>query len=168
METHQKAEVKPQTGGVVTPLGVSNRAGMVQPLVVKKLPPDNNTRMKLIGVVIIVVLLGVGTGYVLSGATAKTGGPAPTSNVAKEDSGGKVDESVFSDTATGVMHEGGLEGEGTHYLDTGNGAEKYVYLLSTVMDLQSFVGKKVEVHGQTLAADKAGWLMDVGRVKIVE
>jgi hypothetical protein len=167
---------KPQSGEVVIQpkpilggVGVQPPVG-VQPAVVKKLPTDNNTRMKLIALALVVVLLGVGTGYVLSGTNAKTGGPAPTSDVAEKPAGGDtaVNESVFSDTATGVLHEGGIEGEGTHYLDTGNGPEKYVYLLSTIMDLQSFVGKKIEVHGQTLGAESAGWLMDVGQVKIVD
>jgi hypothetical protein len=75
---------------------------------------------------------------------------------------------MFPDSAQGTLHEGGIEGEGTHHLDTGAGAEKYVYLLSTVLDLNSFVDKKVEVYGQTLAAEHAGWLMDVGRVKVIE
>jgi hypothetical protein len=34
--------------------------------------------------------------------------------------------------------------------------------------LDSFVGKKVEVSGQTLAAEHAGWLMDVGRIKVIQ
>ncbi len=136
--------------------------------VVKKLPADNNAKMKLFGIGLVVVLAGVATGYMLSGASASSGEPTPTSNVAEEKAGVTVDESAFPDVATGILNEGGIEGEGTHYLDTGLGAEKYVYLLSTVIDLQSFVGKKVEVNGQTLAAENAGWLMDVGRVKVLE
>jgi len=34
--------------------------------------------------------------------------------------------------------------------------------------LQSFVGKKVMVWGQTIAAQQAGWLMDVGKIKVTE
>lgn len=149
---HQAEHVQPAVG--------------VQPPVVKKLPVDNNTKMKVILTGVIVVLVGVGTGYALSGVSAEVGSPTPTSNVAENPEGGtKVDESIFSDSAQGVLHEGGIEGEGTHYLDTGLGEEKYVYLLSTVLDLDSFIGKKVEVQGQTLAAENAGWLMDVGKIK---
>lgn len=133
--------------------------------VVHKLP-ESNTKMKSIIIGLIVIAAGVGTGYLLAGAKAENGGPTPTSNVAKNEDV-KVNEEVFSDKATGTLHEGGIEGEGTHYLDTGAGEEKYVYLLSTVLDLDSFVGKKVEIQGQTLAAEHAGWLMDVGKIKEV-
>jgi hypothetical protein len=34
------------------------------------------------------------------------------------------------------------------------------------VDLDKYVGKKVKVFGQTLAAQKAAWLMDVGRVEL--
>lgn len=136
--------------------------------VVHKLPETKSTKMKSLLVGVIVILAGVGTGYMLSGASAKGTTPAPTSNVAENPESPEVDETVFSDTAVGTLHEGGIEGEGTHYLDTGAGEEKYVYLLSTVLNLDSFVGKKVEVAGQTLAAEHAGWLMDVGRIKEVK
>ena len=139
-----------------------------QPRVVKKFSTDNNTKVKLILSVLVVVLAGVGTGYALSGVSANGKTPTPTSNVS-ENPGGEtqIDDSIFSDSATGVLHEGGLEGEGTHYLDTDLGEEKYVYLLSTVLDLDPFIGKKVEVQGQTLAAETVGWLMDVGKIKEV-
>jgi hypothetical protein len=48
------------------------------------------------------------------------------------------------------------------------GEHKYVYLTSSVVDLQSFVGKKVQVWGETLAGQSAGWLMDVGKVKVID
>jgi hypothetical protein len=48
------------------------------------------------------------------------------------------------------------------------GEDKYVYLTSTVIDLQSFVGKKVKVWGETLSGLHAGWLMDVGKIKVVK
>jgi len=35
-----------------------------------------------------------------------------------------------------------------------------------VIDLSGFVDKKVEIWGETLAAKKAGWLMDVAKVKV--
>jgi hypothetical protein len=147
------------------PVGEQHKVGG-QPPVVKKFGADDNTKMKVILTAIIVVIAGVGTGYTLSSASAESTSPTPTSNVADESSGGvNIDESMFSDTATGVLNEGGIEGEGTHYLDTGLGEEKYVYLLSTVLDLDPFIGKKVEVQGQTLAAENAGWLMDVGKIK---
>jgi len=34
--------------------------------------------------------------------------------------------------------------------------------------LDQFVGRKIQIWGETYKAQKAGWLMDVGRVKILE
>jgi len=53
-------------------------------------------------------------------------------------------------------------------LERTGGASQNVYLTSTVIDLQSFVGKNVQVWGDTLSGQKAGWLMDVGKIKTVE
>lgn len=50
----------------------------------------------------------------------------------------------------------------------GIGPSQYAYLTSTVIDLSAFTGKKVQVWGQTIAGKKAGWLMDVGKVKVIE
>ncbi len=157
-------KVTPMTP-VAPPLPIATEAAKV----VKKLPVDNNTKVKFLASGLVVVLAGVATGWFLSGASAQMQEQTPTANVSENPQNvGEVDESVFSDTAQGELREGGIEGEGTHYLDTGLGEEKYVYLLSTVLDLDSFIGKKVEVRGQTLAAENAGWLMDVGRVKLLE
>ena len=122
----------------------------------------------LAGAIFLVTLLGVGTGWLLSGAKGK----GAASNMesapgAKSTSGeaGLNDELTFRDTAEGTLEEGGIEGEGTHHLVREGGPSKSVYLTSTVIDLQSFAGKKVQVWGETISARKAGWLMDVGRVE---
>lgn len=123
-------------------------------------------------IAIIVVLLGVLSGWFLS---VRNGGQKSVSFVNNQGTeGGKnkevglKDENTFRDAAEGVLLEGGINGEGTHHLDRGLGPDKYVYLNSTVIDLQRFVNKKVKVWGETVSAKKAGWLMDVGRVKITE
>jgi hypothetical protein len=36
------------------------------------------------------------------------------------------------------------------------------------VDLDEFDGKNVEIWGETVKAQKAAWLMDVGRVKLSE
>ena len=61
-----------------------------------------------------------------------------------------------------------MDGDGTHHLVRSADASKNVYMGSTVIDLQMFVGKKVKVTGQTISSKKAGWLMDVCKIKIVE
>lgn len=75
---------------------------------------------------------------------------------------------AFKDTATGEMAAGGLNGEGTHHLIRPGGASQTVYLVSSIVDLDQYVGKKVQVIGQTLKARRVGWLMDVGRIKPAE
>ena len=122
-----------------------------------------------------VILAGIATGWFLSGhslAGGKTGEAVETSkgvDVSKTEAG-LEDESAFSEKQSpeGILVEGGIEGEGTHHLDRGLGEDKYVYLTSTVIDLQSFVGKKVKVWGETLSGLQAGWLMDVGKIKVIE
>lgn len=150
-------------------LKVAGQAPVLSPKeVVHKLPESNSSKMKSIVIGLVVVLIGVGTGYLLSGASAKESGPVPTSNIAEGSKTAAVDESSLSEPEVGILNEGGIEGEGTHYLDRGAGADKYIYLLSTVLNLDSFVGKKVEIRGHTLGAEKARWLMDVGRIKEVK
>lgn len=117
-----------------------------------------------------VVLLGVVSGWLLSGGL-KNGSSSSQANVPgvteSKTEAGMADESTFKDTATGVLESGGMSGEGTHHLVRDGGASQYVYLTSTVIDLGSFEGKKVQVWGETVSAKKAGWLMDVGKVKVV-
>lgn len=120
------------------------------------------------------IMAGIVTGYLLSGYSFADGG---SKSVASEESkgvevseteAGLTDNGNFSDTAEGVLVEGGIEGEGTHHLDRGTGESKYVYLTSSVFDLQSFVGKKVQVWGETISGLHAGWLMDVGKLKVID
>ena len=62
---------------------------------------------------------------------------------------------TFKDTAIGVIQKGGTDGEGTHQLIRTGGPSQTVTLISSVIDLDQYVGKKVKVYGQTLAAQKA-------------
>lgn len=129
--------------------------------------------MKMILASFVVVLMGIGTGYLLSGSSAdggvSSGGGVAVSEGQKEGES-PVDESEITDSEApiGILAEGGIDGEGTHHLERPGGPSKYVYLTSTVLDLQSFVGKKVQVQGETLSAIKAGWLMDVIKIKTVD
>lgn len=134
-----------------------------------------NTPLILIGS-LVVVLAGVGTGWLLAGN--KVAGTATENNTAEvkdvvntEDEAGVKDESAFknSESPIGILQEGGTPGgEGQYHLERPGGPSQNVYLTSTVIDLKSFVGKKVQVWGETLSAQKAGWLMDVGKIKVVK
>lgn len=120
---------------------------------------------------VVVILVGVLAGYLLSrygksgimGAAVDQGKTVSTSTEK-----GITDSSTFSDVATGTIEKGGLGADGTHKLVRDGGSSQTVYLISSVVDLDEFVGKKIEVHGQTVKAQKAAWLMDVGYVKIVQ
>lgn len=127
------------------------------------------------GVILTVVLVGVGTGWFLSSGGVGTGGISGKVAVApgaKVEEGGKTlgleDTATFRDKAEGKLEEGGIDGEGTHHLVREGGESQNVYLTSSVIDLSQFVGKKVEVWGETNKAQKAGWLMDVGKIRILE
>lgn len=125
-------------------------------------------------VIIAVILAGAGTGWVLSkgGDSQKTEKNLAAAPGAEVESGGKEvgleDTATFRDRAEGNLEKGGIDGEGTHHLVRDGGPSQYVYLTSSVVDLDQFVGKKVEVWGETIGAEKAGWLMDVGRLKVLE
>ncbi len=80
---------------------------------------------------------------------------------------GSTDTKTFPDSAEGDLETNGVNGEGTHRLIRPGGESQTVYLTSSVLDLNQFVGKKVRVWGQTYAAKKAGWLMDVGKVEVL-
>jgi len=121
-------------------------------------------------VAVVVVGFGVLTGWLLSGAqNGKTQEKVTGTNVTQtKKEAGISDEKTFRDTAQGLMKEGGINGEGTHHLERDGGPSQYVYLTSSVIDLDSFVGKNVQVWGETIKGAKAGWLMDVGKVKVLD
>jgi len=75
---------------------------------------------------------------------------------------------AFKDTAIGTIEKGSINGEGTHILNRAGGATQRASLTSSVVDLDLFVGKKVEVKGETNASTKTSWLLDVGTIKIIE
>lgn len=114
----------------------------------------------------LIVLVGVGTGWLLTKNKGSLSSAPGTQSSSKE--AGVKDTSEFKDTATGTLEEGGISGEGQYHLTRQGGVSQTVYLTSTSVDLNPFVGKKVEVWGQTLSARKAGWLMDVGKISVVE
>ncbi len=77
-------------------------------------------------------------------------------------------DDTFKDFATGSVQEGGINGEGTHTLIREGGPSQSAALTSSTVDLSLFVGKKVEIKGQTNKSNKVSWLLDVGNIKIIE
>jgi len=77
-------------------------------------------------------------------------------------------EKAFKDSATGTLESGNINGEGTHILKREGGETQWAALISSTVDLDLFVDKKVEIEGETHSSTKANWLIDVGNIKIIE
>lgn len=126
----------------------------------------------LIFTVVIMILLGIGTGYIASSVsgnsrvTVSNSGQISSSEIKKGFTAGVSNTKQFPDTAEGVLKEGGVEGEGAFHLVRPGGDSQNVYLTSAVVDLSQFIDKKIKVWGQTQAAKHAGWLMDVGKIEV--
>lgn len=119
-------------------------------------------------VILSVITAGAFTGWRLSGKKLPEKSEKGSRQVQVGKEVGSKDEKTFRDKAEGILEEGGIEGEGTHHLVRDGGPSKYVYLTSSVVDLGEFSGRKVEVWGETFKGEKAGWLMDVGRIKVLD
>jgi len=127
------------------------------------------------GIILAIILAGGATGWFFanrsSGKVTQTsqlsGGAQVLEN--KKEVGIK-DEKTFRDYAVGriEINDNGEVPEGSHKLIRPGGPSQTAYLTSSVVDLNQFLGKCVEVWGETFAAQKVGWLMDVGRVKILD
>lgn len=139
------------------------------------LEPKNKISMKKTVIILLVVaLLGAGTGFFLAKSSDGGSGILPGTvslnkggNVQKGKTYGSKDTKTFKDTTEGVLKEGGIEGEGQYHLERPGGVSQNVYLTSSIVDLSEFKGKRIKVWGETQAAQKAGWLMDVGRVQVL-
>lgn len=136
--------------------------------------PKKRRDPKVLVLSIAVVLAGIGTGWALSGGTSADvinglngRKVAPGAQVSQTEAGVE-DEDVFGDSAEGILESGGIDGEGTHHLIREGGPQKYVYLTSTIIDLEGFTGKTVQVWGETIAAQSAPWLMDVGKIRVIK
>lgn len=156
---------------VSTPASAPAPTKMVKPLESAKkrqLPPFLKPLLIILGI----VLAGTVTGYLLSNRGGGMGLSSPSQlapgTELKGQEFGSKDTSAFPDTATGVLEKGGINGEGTHKLIREGGESQTAYLTSSLVNLDPLVGKKVQVWGETFKAQKAGWLMDVGRVKVLE
>jgi hypothetical protein len=148
-----------------------------KPTILKKFPTSGTKvggNLPLILGSILVVLLGVGTGWFLSGSrsTGDSGMPVAVEEGKGVETGNGVVElgeaGTEADEAEGTLMEGGVEGEGTYRLERDGGPARTVCLTSTVIDLSSFVGKKVKVWGETISPISCPWLMDVVKVKEAE
>ncbi len=123
---------------------------------------------KLVPLFVIIVLLGVASGYAMAKMGSKgtsvvgtTGGGSGQKIVGVLDVKGK-------DSAEGTLKAGGVENEGTHHLERPGGPSQNVYLTSSVIPLDDYAEKKVKVWGDTFSGQSAGWLMDVVKLEVIE
>jgi len=141
--------------------------------------PNSFVKEILLPVLVILVIIVTGglTGYLLNKNkgklttnTSSAGGQ--TSNSVKNGANeiGIKDEKQFPDKATGkiVVNDNKDVPDGTHKLLRPGGVSQTAYLTSSVVDMKSLEGKCVDMLGQTQAAKKAAWFMDVGWVKILD
>jgi hypothetical protein len=146
-------------------------------------PPVVNKLTFSLPLIIVLIVLGVLTGYLTSrsGGSVNSSSPSGSKELTPISSENITDKSSiqvgkiygdikknFKDTATGVIEKGSINGEGTHILNREGGVTQRAALTSSVVDLDLFIGHKVEVKGETNASNKAAWLLDVGSVKVLE
>jgi len=112
-----------------------------------------------ITILILLAVLGAGTGFLLarqsSGGAGAVGTSADaktaTAGVDQKKTFGSSDTTTFNDQAIGVVEKDGIGGEGTHKLIREGGPTQTACMVSSVLDLNDFVGKKIKVWGNCQA-----------------
>lgn len=129
----------------------------------KKMVPSRKSNLMI--PFVIAIVLGICTGVFLT----KQKGNVDSNGSPKLIQTDKIVGSTaknFKDSAEGVLQKNDSKviTEGTHKLIRGDETQT-VYLTSSVLDLDQFIGRKVKVWGETNKGQKAAWLMDVGKVE---
>lgn len=132
----------------------------------------DNSQFRVLSIILaIAIIAGIGTGYALASTQSSMGNnlislPNEAPKTAQQDT------RTFRDFAEGKISKkpesksSEAYSEGTHLLIR-DGAVP-VALTSSVVDLSEYENKKVKVYGETQKAVKEGWLMDVGKVEILQ
>jgi len=140
---------------------------------IRDLEPKNNQNTlplsRFFLILIFVLTAGIITGFLIS-LSKKTLGKngEVTKKTDIKQTAGIADKKTFKDKAEGILKEGGIDGEGNFHLERPGGESQNVYLTSTTVDLSLYTRKKIRVWGETFTAEKAGWLMDVGLVELLQ
>lgn len=145
---------------------MENSENLVRPII-----EEEKTKMPkaMVIALVLIILAGLGTGFLLARNKSMTLPGGKPQILKTQKVVGSTDTKAFPDKAEGFLQKGGFEGEGTHKLIMNpKDPSQTAYLTSTLVNLDDFVGKKIRVWGQTFAAQKAAWLMDVGRVELLE
>lgn len=128
----------------------------------------NNLNKFFVAILVLSIVLGLGAGYILAKDNKTT--PVTSSAVPKNPQAAQEFNQNFSDFAEGVIQSKPTPADPNSYTEGTNilvrqGAVP-VYLTSSVVDLNQYIGKKVKVFGETQKALTVGWLMDVGKVQV--
>ena len=148
---------------------IPKKTGIVTPVPEEETNSMKRNKKIVIGVYIILIAFGVGTGYLLARSSG-SGSSVPSqkfTTIKTDKIAGSTDATTFKDSAEGVIEKGGSDGEGSHKLIREGGPSQTAYLISSIVDLDEYDGKKVRVWGQTMAAENVSWLMDVGKIELL-
>lgn len=130
----------------------------------------NNINRIFVGIVVISVVFGGLTGFLLSRGNKVVGSGSNTTSTSQAPKAAQQDSKTFRDFAEGTIQKRPASKnadeyvEGTHLLVRDKAVS--VAITSSVVDLSQYEGKKVKVFGETQKAIKEGWLMDVGKVEV--
>ena len=125
-------------------------------------------------IVLIIIGLGIFTGLVLTSVQKAKAQNHQAVSIEEEELSPEQQQSfaqTFRDEAEGTIEKNedlDKYAQGTHKLLRPGGESQTAYLTSSVLDLDEYVGKKVKVFGETFGSSQVGWLMDVGKVEVVE
>lgn len=123
---------------------------------------------KFVFMLLVVIIVGGALGFILSSLKGASSGDGTVGKtVTTEKTAGILDKKTFKDKAEGILKEGGIDGEGSFHLIRPGGQSQNVYLTSSTIDLSKYIDKKVRTWGVTFKAEKAGWLMDVGYIEVL-
>lgn len=136
----------------------------------------SQSQSRFLPLIIIFLVAGVLSGFVLSKVIGKASPLMGTKEVSQVDSNeikkgqvyGVQDAKTFPDSTEGKLGKGGFNGEGSHKLIRPGGDSQTVYLTSSTLELDTFVDRKIKVWGATYKPQRVGWFMDVGRVEVLE
>lgn len=165
-------------------MDIPNLSKNPQPAFLNSTPTPKKKNNKLFLIIVIILAIGAGFGFSRLWPLNSSKEGSLITNISQRDvtsaddiknandlvvgqSYGNTGE-TFTDKASGTIVAGGINGEGTHTLEREGGKTQNAALTSSTVDLDLFVGKKVEIQGETNSSKKAGWFLDVGIIKILE
>ena len=146
-------------------------SSITQPLEPKK---TGKLLTKIVPFLLIIVVIGAGifTGLMLSSVNKSKASQGNA--LSEEELTPEIKENfsqTFKDEAEGIVEKNDdfeKYAQGPWKLIRTGGESQTAYLTSSVMDLDEFIGKKVKVYGETFGSDQVSWLMDVGKVEVIE